>query len=87
LKEDNPIAKFSRVLNDAVIASGRVPASEGLLRERLEKAGFVDVQSFTLRMIIGPWAKDKYVPSAAVHLSIVKAPHSHRDMYIGLSKN
>jgi hypothetical protein len=45
-----------------MIASGRVPQSEELLRERLEKAGFVDVQSFTLRLPIGPWAKDEYKP-------------------------
>jgi hypothetical protein len=60
LKEDNPLARHSRLLSDAMVASGRVPASEELLRERLEKAGFVDVQSFTMRLPMGPWAKDKY---------------------------
>jgi hypothetical protein len=47
-------------MSDAMVASGRAVASEELLRERLETAGFVDVQSFTLQLPIGPWAKDKY---------------------------
>jgi hypothetical protein len=59
LKADNPLVRYSRLLSDAMIASGRAPSSEELLRERLEKAGFVDVQSFTLPMLMGPWAKDK----------------------------
>jgi hypothetical protein len=60
LKDDNPVARYCRLLNDAVIASGRVPSSEELFKERLEKAGFVDVQSFTLPLPVGPWTKDKY---------------------------
>jgi hypothetical protein len=60
LKDDNPVARYSRLLNDAMIASGRVASSEESVRERLEKAGFVDVQSFTLPLIVGPWAKEKY---------------------------
>jgi hypothetical protein len=48
LKEDNPLALWSRLLNDSLIVSGGVPSSEELLRERREKAGFVDVQTFTL---------------------------------------
>jgi hypothetical protein len=60
LADDNPIVRYSRLLNDAMIASGRVPSSETLFRERLEKAGFVDVQTFALPLPVGPWAKDKY---------------------------
>jgi hypothetical protein len=67
LKEDNGLALWGRLVRDAMIASGRVPQSEELLRERLEKAGFVDVQSFTLRLPIGPWAKDEYKPWTAKH--------------------
>jgi hypothetical protein len=52
-------------MQEAMIASGRPAASEELLRERLEKAGFVDVQSFTIRLPYGPWAKDKYEPWTA----------------------
>jgi hypothetical protein len=62
MTEDSPLTRWSCRLNDAMRVSGRVPATEELLRERLEKAGFVDVKSFTLRMPIGPWAKDKYKP-------------------------
>jgi hypothetical protein len=59
LTEDNPLARWSSLLNEALNASGRVAASEELLRERLEKAGFVDVQAFTFFLPFGPWAKDK----------------------------
>jgi hypothetical protein len=60
LKEDNPLARNSILLQEALIASGRVSLSEELLRKRLEKAGYADVQSFTLKLPFGPWAKDKY---------------------------
>jgi hypothetical protein len=60
LKEDSPLQKWANLMNDAMVASGRPPPSEALLRERLEKAGFVDVQSFMLRLPVGPWPKDKY---------------------------
>jgi hypothetical protein len=59
LKEDNPGARWSRKLNEAMIASNRPPSSEALFRERLEKASFVDIQTFTLPLVVGPWAKDK----------------------------
>jgi hypothetical protein len=59
LKDDSPLQKWANLMNDAMIASGRPVPSEALLRERLEKAGFVDVQSFTLRLPVGPWPKDK----------------------------
>jgi hypothetical protein len=84
LKEDNPLARWSSLLNDALKASGRVAASEELLRDRLEKAGFVDVQSFTLRMPMGPWAKDKYVYSTVAPRSSTYSP---RGVYIGLSRS
>jgi outer membrane protein assembly factor BamA len=60
LKEENPLARWSNLLNDAIFASGRAAPNEELLRQRLEEAGYVDVQSFTLRVPMGPWAKDKY---------------------------
>jgi hypothetical protein len=62
LKEDNPLVRWGGLVRDAMVATGRAPQSEELLRERLEKAGFVDVQSFTLKQPFGPWAKDKYEP-------------------------
>jgi hypothetical protein len=62
VKEDDPIDKFGRLLSEAMIVTGRTPPSEELLRERVEKAGFVDVQSFTFRLPVGPWAKDRYEP-------------------------
>jgi hypothetical protein len=66
LKEDNPLAQFGRLLDQAMGTSGRVAPSEKLLRERLEKAGYVDVQSFKLKLPVGPWAKELYEPCIAV---------------------
>jgi hypothetical protein len=86
LKDDNPVARWSTLLKDALTASGRVVPTEVLLRERLEKAGFVDVQSFTLPVPVGPWAKEKYEHCTAVHLSIVKTVHTHTSVYIGASR-
>jgi hypothetical protein len=60
LKEDNALTRFGDLMTNALIATDRAAPSEELLRERLEKAGYVDVQSFTVRLPIGPWAKDKY---------------------------
>jgi hypothetical protein len=59
LKKDNPLARWSSLLQDALTTSGRAAPSEELLRTRLEKTGYVDVQSFTFKMPFGPWAKDK----------------------------
>jgi hypothetical protein len=59
LREDDTLTRFGELMNAALIASGRASPSEQLLRDRLEKAGYVDVQSFSLRLPIGPWAKDK----------------------------
>jgi hypothetical protein len=47
-------------MTDAVRSTGRPVPSEALLRGRLEQAGYVDVESFTLSLPFGPWAKDKY---------------------------
>jgi hypothetical protein len=60
MTDDNPLARWSSTMNEAMEASGRVSASEEILRDRLVEAGFVDVESFTLRMPMGPWAKDRY---------------------------
>jgi hypothetical protein len=52
--------RYDAHIKAAMAKTGRYGANEELLRTRLEKAGYVDVQSFTLRIPIGPWAKDKY---------------------------
>jgi hypothetical protein len=67
LGEDNALTRWGTLLYDAMIATDRAPPSEELLRERLEKAGYVDVQTFTVRLPIGPWAKDKYELWTARH--------------------
>jgi hypothetical protein len=67
LKEDNPLTRFGKLMSEAAIASGRVPASEKLLRGRLEEASYAEVQSFTLKQPLGPWAKDKYDPLLGLH--------------------
>jgi hypothetical protein len=67
LRKDNPLTRFGARLTDALVATGRANPSEELLRERLEKAGYVDVQSFIFHIPVGPWAKDKYESSTAIH--------------------
>jgi ABC-type sulfate transport system substrate-binding protein len=47
-------------MEEAMSKSGRVRPSEEQLKTRLEKPGFVDVQVFTIKQPIGPWAKAKY---------------------------
>jgi hypothetical protein len=60
LTSDNPMIQWAFAMEEAMAKTGRVPPSEEQLRTRLEKVGFVDVQSFTLKMPVGPWAKDEY---------------------------
>jgi hypothetical protein len=74
LKEDNPITRFGVLMEDAMKASGRVAPSEELLKERLKKAGYVDVQSFAIKMPVGPWAKDKYGPWTSIQQIFTAVP-------------
>jgi SAM-dependent methyltransferase len=67
LAEDNALTRWGTLVCDAMIATGREPPSEEILRERLQKAGYVDVQTFTLHLPSGPWAKDQYEPWIARH--------------------
>jgi hypothetical protein len=76
LKEGNTLTRWGNLIRDAMVASGRPAPTEELLRERLEKAGFVDVQSFTLLQPMGPWAKDKYEPWVAIDHNL-KTPRTH----------
>jgi hypothetical protein len=82
LREDNPLTRFGARMTDALIATGRAAPSEELLRKRLKKAGFSDVQSFTIHIPVGPWAKDKFEP-----FNIVKTANTHRVVEIGPSKS
>jgi hypothetical protein len=82
LREDNPLTRFGARMTDALIATGRAAPSEELLRKRLEKAGFADVQSFTIRLPVGPWAKDKFEPC-----NIVKTANTHHVVEIGPSRS
>jgi ABC-type sulfate transport system substrate-binding protein len=47
-------------MEEAMARSGRTNPSQEQLKTRLENARFVDVQSFTVKDPIGPWAKAKY---------------------------
>jgi hypothetical protein len=77
LKEGNALTRWGNLIRDAMEKSGRPAPTEQLLRERLEQAGFVDVQSFTLLQPMGPWAKDKYNPWIAMDYNL-KKPHTHK---------
>jgi hypothetical protein len=61
LTPDNPILRFGLALEDAMTKSGRVNPSEEQLKTRLEKAGFVNVQAFTVKQPVGPWAKAPFL--------------------------
>jgi ubiquinone/menaquinone biosynthesis C-methylase UbiE len=57
LTPDNALTRWDLAMEDAMRKTGRVRPSEELLKTRLEKAGFVDVQGFTVKQPVGPWAK------------------------------
>jgi hypothetical protein len=61
LTPDNAISRWCGAMVDAVGKTGHVTPSEEQLRANLENSGFVDVQTFTLKQPIGPWAKAQYV--------------------------
>jgi hypothetical protein len=60
LTPDSGLFRWGLAMDDAMGKSGRVKPSAEQLKTRLEKAGFVDVQYFTLKQPVGPWAKAKY---------------------------
>jgi hypothetical protein len=60
LKPDNALIRWGLAVGDALKKTGRVIPSPELLKARLEKAGFVDVQVFTVKQPAGPWPKAQY---------------------------
>jgi hypothetical protein len=60
LTPENAITRWGLAMEEAMAKSGRVCLRAEEMRSRLEAAGFVDVQTFTLKQPIGPWAKAKY---------------------------
>jgi hypothetical protein len=73
LTPDNALIRWGLALEDAMRKTGRVRPSEEQLKTRLEKAGFVDVEAFTVKQIVAPWPKDKYgsragLPHLKAHL-------------------
>lgn len=51
--------KYHEVLDEAFRKVGRLPATGALLRQRLEVAGFVDIQVFSFKQPFGRWPKDQ----------------------------
>lgn len=49
---------FTQKLGEAMLRIGRPPMSDGMQEAMLMRAGFVDIHSFTLKMVMGPWPKD-----------------------------
>jgi len=43
----------------ALITTGRPQVTAALLRERLEKSGFIDVHVVNFKQPCGPWPKDE----------------------------
>jgi hypothetical protein len=79
LKDDNPLKVFGMRMKDAMEASGRAVLSEDYLREGLETAGCADVQSFTLRLPMGPWAKDKYESWPVIRHKTPYTSHTYKN--------
>jgi ubiquinone/menaquinone biosynthesis C-methylase UbiE len=55
----NALVRWGLAMEDAMSKAGRVIPGEEQLKARLKKAGFVDVQAFTMKQPLGPWAKAK----------------------------
>ncbi|KAF8544016.1 S-adenosyl-L-methionine-dependent methyltransferase [Trichophaea hybrida] len=59
MKDDNPCKVYFETLEDAMIKFGRPAAFGERMKERLENAGFLDVQVLKFKQPMGPWPKDK----------------------------
>jgi hypothetical protein len=70
LKTDSAAAIWCDRVHSAMSAIGRTPVGDGELIEKLEKAGFVDIQAFTLKQPFGPWAKDLVCESLSPVIAI-----------------
>ena len=51
--------EYHAVLGEAFRKVGRVPATGALLQQRLEAAGFVDIQVSSFKQPFGSWPKDQ----------------------------
>jgi ubiquinone/menaquinone biosynthesis C-methylase UbiE len=60
LTPDNPLNLWTRAMEEAMAKTGRARPSEEQLKTRLENAGFVEVQSFTMKEPVGPWPRAQY---------------------------
>jgi hypothetical protein len=58
LPEDYPTKICWDRLTDAMLLTGRAPATDTLLQLRLEEAGFEDVTVFRIKQPIGLWPQD-----------------------------
>ncbi|KAI5856820.1 S-adenosyl-L-methionine-dependent methyltransferase [Tricharina praecox] len=59
IPEDNPLRASFDMIVDAMSQIGRTFPQPGVLKERLEQAGFVDVTEVCYKQPLGPWPKDK----------------------------
>lgn len=59
LGPDHKLKLCMDALESALMKIGRPPASPGLLKQRLENAGFVDIKQYMHKQPIGPWPKDQ----------------------------
>lgn len=58
MKPDHGILVFSEKLREALRKMGRPPPELGSMKKQLEKAGFEDVQTMSVKEPCGPWPKD-----------------------------
>ena len=64
MAEDNAMKRVFALVGDAMEKIQRPFPTKSVLKARLEKAGFVDVQEVVIKQIFGPWPKNKRLKNA-----------------------
>ena len=59
MRSDDPLCIYVNLLGDAMSKIGRPFPVAGVLKKKLEDAGFVDVKERQFKQPFGPWPRDK----------------------------
>ncbi|KAA8913405.1 S-adenosyl-L-methionine-dependent methyltransferase [Sphaerosporella brunnea] len=58
MKDDNACKRYFDHLVDAMQKMGRPVLADGELEQRLQKAGFTEIKTYSYKQVWGPWPKD-----------------------------
>lgn len=58
MADNNPIKVYFDVLIEAMNKMGRPPARIERMKKYLEDAGFVDIQTHSIKQPFGPWPRE-----------------------------